>query len=387
VVQEVAAALAAVDRACRAAVAADEQRPAVVAFEQTGMGRIVHGAPGPDGQILDTAAVALWVHDALAATARGGGPSHRILGNAADVLSEGRVVWSGPALRWALARSRHVLQRLSAHDPYLVGLPLAIAERMPAGEGQACGAWRWFADRTDLWYSSWEVARMRRRMERLLPPVAGDPYRALPTACPLADRLRARLGPRLGQPAVVALLHHCQGRPYGAVDARLARRPGQRAVPVVDRNPYGGQEMRQWWYEAAGMAAGHAAVLRTIGQTALAHQPIRYPVMRRGRLVRRMVWAEPATLLLLYGAVATMATAPWTWVDDLLTALGAKTVAVHPARRGRRALLARAAHDALAARGAATSRLTRLLREAAQPVTACYCIEPAACPHRQTLVG
>lgn len=191
-------------------------------------------------------------------------------------------------------------------------MPHPLGRRGPQvrdGSAQAieiAALWRWFADRTDLRYRAWEVARMRRRIERLLPPLPGDPYWLLTDGCPLAARLRDVLAPRLGRPDVAALLRHCA------------------AVPSAPR------DLPAWYARAAVLAAGapSTTVLRDIGETALAHRPVQQQVIRQGRPVQRMIWAEPATLLLLYGVVPALATVAAQWPEELLAGLALTTMAV-----------------------------------------------------------
>jgi hypothetical protein len=372
---EAAALLAAADEQCRPALAADVAASGddiwSVPLEQTRLGALVGAAPGPGPAAAgaDPAAVAFWVQDALLARCRMRQESgtHAQLTRVAAALQRRGFCWAPGVLLAALKQAQRVQRARPLCFPDLLSLPLAAAETRPGEPPRAseiAALWRWFADRTDVRYRAWEVARMRRRIERLLPPLPGDPYWLLTDGCPLAARLRDVLAPRLGRPDVAALLRHCA------------------AVPSAPR------DLAAWYARAAVLAtsAPSTAVLRDIGETALVHRPVPQRVIRLGRPVQRMVWAEPATLLLLYGAVPAIATVAAPWADELLAALALTTMAVHPARYGRRPLLLRAAATALGHRdtAAAADFLGQLRSDPAraeQLRTACGCVDPARCPH------
>jgi hypothetical protein len=357
---------------CRAALSADADVPGgVTPWEQTRLGALVRAADAGE-----RAAIALWTHDALAARHRAWAQRHAAtrvnaehsqLMAAASALAGAGFRWPAAVLESALHGTRDVLGPRPLGLPDLLDLPLAAAERDPAVVGDdAAGVLRWFAVRTDLRYTAWQAPRMRRRIERLLPPAAGspDPHRLLTDGCPLAGRLRAALAPWLARPDIAALLRACESRPAAPAHAP-AWRAGLAGLATADPAP---------------------VVLNVIGQTALAHRPARYRVWRRGRLVTRMIWAEPPTMLLLYGVLPALAAIPEPWPDPLLGALAANTIAVHPARRGRRPLMLRAAADALRMRATPDAArqlrritgdhdLARLLR------AACLCADPERCPH------
>jgi hypothetical protein len=378
---EAAGLLAAADERCRPALAADVAASGddiwSVPLEQTRLGALAGAAPGPGPAAgADPAAVAFWVQDALLARCRTHqeGGAHAHLTRLAAALQRRGFCWAPGVLLAALRQTQSVQRARPLCFPDLLSLPLTAAEtrmgespQVIAGSAHAAevaALWRWFADRTDLRYRAWEVARMRRRIERLLPPLADDPYWLLTDACPLAARLREVLAPRLGRPDIAVLLRHCA------------------AVPNAPR------DMPAWYVRAAVLAAPaqSAAVLRDIGETALVHRPVRQQVIRQGQPVQRMVWAEPATLLLLYGVVPAVATVAAPWADELLAGLALTSMAVHPARYGRRPLLLRAAATALAHRdtAAAAEFLGQLPRDPAraeQLRTACGCVDPAGCPH------
>lgn len=356
--------LGAVDTRCRAAQAEDAaSTPESALFPDTAFGKLVLGVPE-----TDRPALALWVQLALLDKRR---TRHSrplgTLSTAAGHLRQAGIQWPPVVLRFAFTETVRVLARQPMGvmpDP--LWLPLAAAENSTAdGRAAVAAELRWCADHADLRYTAYAWPRMRRECERLLPPRENDPYRSLTDNCPLADRLRAALGPSLRDPTLADVLHHCEIEPG-----------------------IGGHRRDQWRARAAELLTVEGAqLLRTVAETALVHEPRRCRVVRRGRLVERVVWAEPPTMVLLYGLIEILGhTVPESWVDDLLASLATKTVLAHPARRGRRPPLMHRAIEALKRRQGTRSgkaalhsvldgQLARAFR------SPCSCADPTLCPH------
>lgn len=282
--------LAAVDVRCREALDADVamRRAGVrMRYEQTRFAVLIDEA-----EPADLGAIALWVHETRLAhhRTRRTDDAGGVLDSAGYVLAHRyRASWPADVLLRAGERLRSEVA--VRPGPYFRRLDLLVAvaeestrQRGPDPSADALALWRWFAGRTDVLYSGRDVARMRIRLERLLPAPPDDPFRVF------------------------------------------------------------------------------ADVLRHIGETASAHRSSVCRVVRRGRSVRRMTWAEPPTLLLLDGVLEVLVDVPEPWVDDLLADLATTTMLVHPARGGRYPLLLRTAASALRRRRteAAKAHLARI---------------------------
>lgn len=122
--------------------------------------------------------------------------------------------------------------------------------------------------RTDLRYTAWQAPRMRRRIERLLPPAAGspDPHRLLTDGCPLAGRLRAALAPWLARPDIAALLRACES---DRVIEVIVVEPRVSSARVARRREQPGAQRR-------GELRQRRAVRRSIDSTATARSDLRH---------------------------------------------------------------------------------------------------------------
>lgn len=359
--------LAAVDVRCREALDADVamwRADGRMRYEETRFAVLIDEA-----EPADLGAIALWVHQRQLAhdRARRTDEAGGVLDSAAHVLAQRhRVSWPADVLLRAGERLR---SEVAVRPwPYFRRLDLLVAvaeestrQRGPDPSATAVALWRWFAGRTDVLYSGNDVTRMRIRLERLLPAPPDDPFRVLADDCPLAHRLRRELAPSLRRRDVADAL-----RRYGDPPDAPGDIPSWRAASV-DPVPY-------------------ADVLRNIGEIASAHRSSVCRVVRRGRSVRRMTWAEPPTLLLLEGVLEVLADVPEPWVDDVLADLATTTMLVHPARRGRYPLLLRYAASALRRRRteAAKAHLRRLEDDPDRYYVLrgiCHCPDRRTCRH------
>lgn len=349
---------------CVAAWHADQSAVEWMPFDQTHLGRLV-----AETTAAERAAAAAWVQESLFSTHRCKVDRRTILLTGASwALCQRGVVWAAEVVERVLHQAQGMIISRPARGEALIKLPQsALTALGPDERARLAGLLRWYADHADL-LRSWPAAAGHRRwFEQRLPPQpdSPDPYHAFTDACPLADKLRARLTGTLDRRGVLRLLQHCDHPP-----------PAPKDEPA--------------WQDTLTehLAAEPQAVqvLRNIAETAAEHRPTLCQIYRRGRLVTRLVWAEPATLVLLYDVVLALATLDHPWVDPLLGELAATQVTIHPARRGRRAPLLSSVVQALKKRRtpAATAQLERIhaapdLRS--QIPYACRCREPATCPH------
>lgn len=350
---------------CAAALHVDELAVEWAPFDQTRLGQLV-----AEASTAERATAAAWVQESLFSIHRSGYGGRRVsLVKATSwALRQRGVVWPAEVVERALHRARGMIIGRPAGGVELIELPRSALTALSAEERAGlAGLLRWYADHADVLRSWPGAAGLRRWFERLLPPQTDspDPHHAFTDACPLAHQLRQCLTAVLETRGVLRVLEHCDHPPLAPKDE-----PGWQQT-LTDH-----------------LAAGPEAVqvLRTIAETAIEHRPTRCQVYRQGRLVTRLVWAEPATLVLLYDVVLALGTAEGTWVDPLLGELAGTQVTIHPARRGRRAPLLRSAVQALEKRGtlAAAVQLERIhaapdLRR--QIPYACQCREPIICPH------